>query len=140
MIRAPACFPKNNMALRLLLAESPSGPSLLRFLDTLPARKHYLHGTVGTAPMITRLASLLEVEAGFVLVPTGEKAEALRAKTEALAATLRQVIDERVREDQIVKRSDSAIAAGADAFCFPRHSPPLAGCAVSEHPPSGDCS
>ena len=57
-----------------------------------------------------------EVEAGFALAPTGEEAEALRAKTEALAATLRQVIDERVREDQIVKRSDSAIAAGADAF------------------------
>ena len=45
-----------------------------------------------------------------MLAPTGQKAEELRAKTEALAATLRQVIDGRVREDQIVTRSDSAVA------------------------------
>ena len=59
---------------------------------------------------------LVLVTHAFLLAPTGEAAEELRAKTEALAATLRQVIDERVREDQIVKRSDSAIAAGAESF------------------------
>ena len=61
-------------------------------------------------------AGIKALEAAFLLAPTGEAAEELRAKTEALAATLRQVIDERVREDQIVKRSDRAIAAGAESF------------------------
>ena len=58
-------------------------------------------------------AQIKELEAEFALNPTGEAAEKLRAKTAELAATLRRVIDERVREDQIVARSDSAIAAGA---------------------------
>ena len=61
-------------------------------------------------------AGIKALEAAFLLAPTGEKAEELRAKTQALAATLRQVIDERVREDQIVPRSDGVIAAGAESF------------------------
>ena len=57
-----------------------------------------------------------ELEAEFAQNPTGAAAEKLRAKTTELAAALRQVIDERVREDQIVARSDGVIEAGADAF------------------------
>ena len=57
-----------------------------------------------------------ELEAEFAQNPTGAAAEKLRAKTTELAAALRQVIDERVREDQIVARSDGVLQAGADAF------------------------
>ena len=49
----------------MLLDEAPRGAGHLAFLGGLVAEKHYLHGTVGTAPMIRRLAALLAAEAGF---------------------------------------------------------------------------
>ena len=57
-----------------------------------------------------------ELEAEFARNPTGAAAEMLRAKTAELTATLRRVIDERVREKGIVPRSDGVLQAGADAF------------------------
>ena len=57
-----------------------------------------------------------ELEAAFARQPSGEAAEALRAKTEKIGATMTRVIDQRVTEDKIVPRCDAAIQAGADAF------------------------
>ena len=61
-------------------------------------------------------SGLKELEAAFARQPSGEAAEALRAKTEKIDAALRSVIDHRVTEDKIVPRCDDAIKAGADAF------------------------
>ena len=69
-----------------------------------------------TEAVKTAAAGIKALEAAFLLAPTGEAAEELRAKTEKLAATLRHVIDERVREGKIVPRSDGVIAAGAETF------------------------
>ena len=52
--------------IQMLFNETRNGPGLLRFLKELSAPKHFIHGTAGTAPMITDLAALLEREAGFV--------------------------------------------------------------------------
>ena len=57
-----------------------------------------------------------ELEAAFARQPSGEAAEALRAKAEKIGATMKSVIDERITEDKIVPRCDDAIKAGADAF------------------------
>ena len=74
---------------------------------------------------VAKTAAVMEVasrelcrrlEGEFAICPTGAPAEQLRSKTAELAATLRRVIDERVREDRIVARSDGAIKAGADTF------------------------
>lgn len=52
--------------LHTLFNETRNGLELLRFLKELSASKHFIHGTVGTAPMINDLAALLEQEAGFM--------------------------------------------------------------------------
>ena len=72
---------------------------------------------------IAKTASVMELATGvkrlefaFTMSPTGAPAEKLRAKTAEIRATLRRVIDERVREERIVARSDGAIKAGADTF------------------------
>ena len=69
-----------------------------------------------TAAVLEAAAGIKELEAEFAKNPTGEAAEKLRAQTAGLAATLRRVIDERVREKGIVPRSDGVLQAGADAF------------------------
>ena len=69
-----------------------------------------------TAAVKEAAAGLKELEAAFARQPSGEAAEALRAKTEKIDAALRGVIDQRVTEDKIVPRCDAAIEAGGEAF------------------------
>ena len=69
-----------------------------------------------TAAVVKTATGIKQLEGTFALRPTGAPAEKLRSKAAELAATLRRVIDERVREDRIVARSDGAIKAGADTF------------------------
>ena len=60
-----------------------------------------------------------ELEAAFARQPrqpSGEAAEALRAKVEKIGATMKSVVDERCREDKIVPRCDAVIEAGGEAF------------------------
>jgi hypothetical protein len=69
-----------------------------------------------TAAVKEAADGLKELEAAFAREPSGEAAEALRAKTEKIDAAMRSVIDQRVTEDKIVPRCDAAIQAGTDAF------------------------
>ena len=69
-----------------------------------------------TAAVEEAAAGHKALEAAFARQPSGEAAEALRAKTEKIDAALRGVIDQRVTEDKIVPRCDDAIQVGTDAF------------------------
>ena len=69
-----------------------------------------------TAAVKEAAAGLKELEAAFARQPSGEAAEALRAKTEKIDAALRGVIDQRIAEDKLVPRCDAAIEAGGEAF------------------------